>query len=227
MENTEIFRAITGGWLRPGGIALTRAALALCRFQKGGVILDAGCGTGATCRRLRDDHGMAVCGVDISQSLLGGAHAQDSSLRLARASLESLPFPGATFDGILCECVLSHTAAARALEELARVLKPKGFLVLSDLYVTDPSGVATGDGADEAEVMGLDCLGRLLAGCGLRTVHFEDRTADLKRLSAELILTGCSPTDCLISAGPGSGHCVPDRPGYYLLIAEKTGERCT
>ena len=47
------------------------------------------------------------------------------------ADVERLPFPNAMFDVVLCVgSVINYCAAAQAIEELGRVLKPKGQLLL-------------------------------------------------------------------------------------------------
>lgn len=46
--------------------------------------------------------------------------------------LESMPFNDATFDSVLCNAVLEHVASPRqSIRELARVVKPGGYLVVS------------------------------------------------------------------------------------------------
>jgi SAM-dependent methyltransferase len=93
-------------------------------------ILDAGCGTGAGLQWLAR-YGRAT-GVDLSGEAL--AFCRDRGLsRLARASIEHLPFPDERFDLVTSFDVLYHQWVAnddRALRECRRVLRPGGWLLL-------------------------------------------------------------------------------------------------
>lgn len=94
------------------------------------LILDAGCGTGGTALALAD-LGRFV-GIDRSERALQWA-ARRSVGDLARASLETLPFPEDSFDAVLSVDVLYHRAVAddvAALSELARVCKPRGVVLI-------------------------------------------------------------------------------------------------
>jgi SAM-dependent methyltransferase len=93
-------------------------------------ILDAGCGTGGNSAHLRA-YGR-VTGVDFSADALRFA-AERPGLRLARASVEALPFADASFDLVLSNDVLCHLGVASdavAVREFARVLRPGGVLFL-------------------------------------------------------------------------------------------------
>lgn len=93
-------------------------------------ILDAGCGTGGNSAHLRA-YG-TVTGIDYSAEALAFA-GERPGLRLARASVESLPFADGSFDLVLSNDVLCHLGVAHdgtALEEFARVLRPGGVLFL-------------------------------------------------------------------------------------------------
>ncbi len=93
-------------------------------------ILDAGCGTGGNSAHLRA-YGR-VTGVDFSADALRFA-AERPGLRLARASVESLPFADASFDLVLSNDVLCHLGVADdavAACEFARVLRPGGVLLI-------------------------------------------------------------------------------------------------
>lgn len=93
-------------------------------------ILDAGCGTGGNSAHLRR-YG-SVTGIDFAADALRLARERPG-LRLARASVESLPFADGAFDLVLSNDVLCHLGVAsdgRALHEFARVLRPGGVLYL-------------------------------------------------------------------------------------------------
>lgn len=119
-----------------------------------GVALDAGCGSGEYTRALllpRADH---VAGMDFNpaslmrlQSRLGPMEADKCAL--INASLTRLPFADASFDTALCTEVIEHIEDdALAVEELCRVLRPGGTLIVSvpvpPPAIEDPAHVRDG-----------------------------------------------------------------------------------
>lgn len=116
-------------------VGMRRAADALLRDRFNGRagnldVLDAGCGTGGNSAHLRA-YGR-VTGIDVAGEAIGFAR-QRPGLRLARASVERLPFRDGSFDLVLSNDVLCHLAVAddaRAVAEFARVLRPGGMLYL-------------------------------------------------------------------------------------------------
>jgi SAM-dependent methyltransferase len=93
-------------------------------------ILDAGCGTGGTTIELRRFG--RVVGVDLAWEALEPARGRGLS-RLARASIERLPFANASFDVATSFEVVYHLGVANdmsALIEMRRVLKPGGLFML-------------------------------------------------------------------------------------------------
>jgi SAM-dependent methyltransferase len=98
--------------------------------------LDAGCGDGrylaAVARSPRRP--ARIVGTDISERILGTARAAavPHTPELVRANVEALPFADASFDVVLCAQVIEHLLDPGAgLEELARVLRPGGTLILT------------------------------------------------------------------------------------------------
>lgn len=209
----EPLRDVTGLTIRPGGLTLTDRALGICRFAAGAELLDVGCGAGGTVEHLGSSHGFSATGVDLSRALLAEGLARDQALKLIMAEAEALPFAAGSFDGILCECVLSLAAEPlTALAEFRRVLRSGGFLILSDLYdrrETEPTGALRG-------MMTRNQVGSWLSQSGFTAVVWEDHTGLLKELAARLILAGCS-LDGLCGGTIAAGQ----RPGYYLLVARK------
>jgi SAM-dependent methyltransferase len=93
-------------------------------------ILDAGCGTGGTTVELRRFG--RVVGVDLAWEALEPARGRGLE-RLARGSVEQLPFRDGVFDVATSFEVVYHLGVASdtsALREIRRVLKPGGLLLL-------------------------------------------------------------------------------------------------
>lgn len=100
--------------------------------------LDAGCGTGTLTRWLAT-RGCSVLGVDAASEMITAANrfiqSQDHSERLSFVRVQTiarLALDDCSLDGILCSSVLEYVADPRAcLTEFARVLKPRGLLLIS------------------------------------------------------------------------------------------------
>lgn len=100
--------------------------------------LDAGCGTGTLSRELAG-RGCQVTGVDASSKMISVAKAQQAARPMAAqvdfrevTTIESLPFPDQSFDGVLCASVLEYVPdVERCLTEIGRVLRPGGLFLLS------------------------------------------------------------------------------------------------
>ena len=105
------------------------------QFEASDAVLDVGCGDGTHLRALagRIDRGI---GIDLSPRMIQSARrqTQNSSLRFRVGDAERLAsVPAASVDVVLCVGVLEHLLRpARALRQVARVLKPSGrFVVLT------------------------------------------------------------------------------------------------
>jgi SAM-dependent methyltransferase len=110
---------------------LVRAELAPSAGSPRRRALDAGCGTGFQTAILLD-LGYDTLGVDLSAGLLGVARARCAGARLVQGDLAALPCRDATVDVVVsCGSTLSLVDdAARAVRELARVLRPGGRLLV-------------------------------------------------------------------------------------------------
>lgn len=92
-------------------------------------ILDVGCGLGEAARYAE---GADYFGVDLSEVLVRRGQKHRDRI-LAVASAEALPFPNNTFDRVTCMGLLHHLPRGQillVLQEMTRVLKPGGGLVL-------------------------------------------------------------------------------------------------
>jgi predicted TPR repeat methyltransferase len=95
-------------------------------------VLDAGCGTGLTGSALHEAGFATVYGVDISQPSLQVASSKGLYKSLVRADLlKPLPFPDDTFDAAICVGVLSYISGDGLFQQLCRVTRAGGVIVLS------------------------------------------------------------------------------------------------
>jgi SAM-dependent methyltransferase len=91
--------------------------------------LDLGCGVGTNLQVLREFSNKVV-GIDYSQKAL--VYSKDKGYsKTIKMSAEHLKFKENTFDLILCSDVIEHIDDKKALDEIYRVLRPKGILIFS------------------------------------------------------------------------------------------------
>jgi SAM-dependent methyltransferase len=99
-----------------------------------GVALDAACGTGRFAEFLAR-RGHQVIGVDSSPDMLAHARRRVPDGEFHLGELDRLPLPDDSVDVIVCALALVHLPRLQpALAEFARVLRPGGDLVISDLH---------------------------------------------------------------------------------------------
>lgn len=216
-----------GDTLRPAGLWLTGRAVEICGFAPGARLLDVGCGLGATTAFL-NGKGYRVTGVEPSALLLDEARRRCPGLDLLPGSAEALPFADATFDGVFMECVLSLVGErAAALSEAARVLRPGGRLVVSDVYARDHGLV----------LIPPACVENAFRAHGYELESWEDHTDALIQLVAKMVFAGISPDSltrllgceaCMRAAHAPGGAPSPAgrgsvKAGYYLATARPAG----
>jgi arsenite methyltransferase len=222
-------RAVTGALLRPGGFCLTERGVSFCGLPGLARIVDVGCGTGASAAFLRERFHYMALGLDLSESLLRETVRMEH-LPLAIARAEELPILPGVCDGILCECVLSLVFEPNsALCEFARVLRPGGFLVMSDLYDRGREKLISRCSENDGSVLRTRLAIELfVVEAGFEVLLWEDHTMCLKELAAQLILNQGATTDfCDFFAASDSG-CSGSSPlmtfpgpGYFLMVAQK------
>ncbi|ERN41428.1 methylase involved in ubiquinone/menaquinone biosynthesis [Rubidibacter lacunae KORDI 51-2] len=100
-----------------------------------GAVLDVGCGTGTLILRLLDEFPRSdVIGVDASLEMLELARSRlPTRVKLQQCWAESLPFNDDSFDTVV-SCNMFHyiRQPSIALDEMLRVLRPNGTLVITD-----------------------------------------------------------------------------------------------
>ena len=101
---------------------------------RGGRILDVGCGRGALPNLISRSKGCSAFGVDISSKALYEAkkEAKSEFTAFIVCSADNLPFKETVFDVSTCLEVLEHVyQPLKVLDEVYRVLKDEGFLIVS------------------------------------------------------------------------------------------------
>jgi len=98
----------------------------------GGVILDAGCGTGRYIEVVAP-HAREIFGVDLSESVESAQElvGKRGNVHIIQADINKLPFKDSTFDGIYSIGVLHHTPDTRtSFHKLPPLLKPGGWIAI-------------------------------------------------------------------------------------------------
>jgi ubiquinone/menaquinone biosynthesis C-methylase UbiE len=99
-----------------------------------GIALDAACGTGRHSAHLRA-RGFEVTGVDANRSMLTIAEAKVPDCDFRVGDLASLPVDDDAVDVVVCSLALTHVERIEpVLGEFARVVRPGGSVVLSDIH---------------------------------------------------------------------------------------------
>ncbi len=118
---------------------LRQRTLDAAGITAGEQVLDVGCGTGTLSLAAKKRVGAngSVRGVDASPEMIARARTKSEKggvpVIFEVAAAQSLPFPDAAFDVVLCSLALHHlpeSARATALAEMRRVLKPDGRVLI-------------------------------------------------------------------------------------------------
>ncbi len=99
-----------------------------------GAALDAACGTGRHAAYLAS-LGHQVTGIDATAAMLEKAKTRVPSARFETADLRDIPLADGAIDIAVCTLALTHCAdLGPPIEELARVVRPGGHVVISDVH---------------------------------------------------------------------------------------------
>ncbi len=105
--------------------------MALLDLPEGGLVLDAGGGTGRVAQFLRDRAGQVVV-ADESMEMMMEA-GKKTGITAVCSHAEQLPFPSNIFDRVLMVDAFHHVADQSAtVQELWRILKPGGRIVVEE-----------------------------------------------------------------------------------------------
>lgn len=100
-------------------------------------ILDVACGTGELEKRIMAIHpAQAIVGVDLTEAMLSRARTKLAAFPhvvFYQADSAALPFPDASFDTVITSSALHYMRnTERVFSEFARVLSPKGRVIIID-----------------------------------------------------------------------------------------------
>ena len=200
---------------RPGGLAMTERLFRLAGLwgrEETLYVADVGCGAGAAMDYIKENHSTwRIRGIDPDPSVYreresktGAAEVkditagikdiaagiEDMTVRIENGTAESLPFGSGELDVVLMECSFSKTGdPKRALEEVFRVLKPDGWLLMSDMYARKTEMTA-----ENASILGRleshKTIWRRLREAGFSVLEMEDASWELTQWIGQKILDG-------------------------------------
>lgn len=113
--------------------------------RKQGTVLDVACGQGGTTRRLGEHFSpQSVTAINISESQLAQARKNAPQSTFLCMDAVDLQFEPDSFDNVFCvEAAFHFNTRERFLGEVYRVLKPGGYLALTDVLIRPfPSALA-------------------------------------------------------------------------------------
>lgn len=114
----------------------------LAEVKPGGSVLEVGCGTGTLTLQAKRTTGPSgrVVGIDIIPGMVDLSRQKAAKANLdvtfQLGSIDHIPFPDGQFDAVMCSFMIFHMSEAvrrKGMEEIYRVLKPQGRLLVIDL----------------------------------------------------------------------------------------------
>lgn len=131
-----------GGSTVLGAMEQIQPVLAAAQITKADRVLDVGCGTGFLLLAAAE-HACQAVGVDVAPAMLAEARrrveeAGLTNVTLREANGENLPFADDRFDVVMTRLTLHHCAhPLRVLNEMCRVCRPGGRVVVCDIITSD------------------------------------------------------------------------------------------
>jgi SAM-dependent methyltransferase len=193
------------------------------------MILDAGCGTGASLALMRQRGFAHAFGVDLDPELLLEAHGQ--KLLVSRADLALLPVNNSSLDLVLAECVWNLTDRRKVLAEFHRILRPEGHLAVTDIFSRAPIDKDRPQWPVRccfSQAVDLATVAEMVTVAGFEVLVLEDHTRLLKQTAAEFVFAhgsllafweAVTGDKNLATAACTASAAV--RPGLFLLIAKR------
>jgi ubiquinone/menaquinone biosynthesis C-methylase UbiE len=179
-----------------GGTAATDRLVAEAGVQRDDVVLDVCSGMGGPARYLAWKTGCDVTGLDLTASRVEGATELTrlaklaQSVRFVHGNALAMPFPDASFTLAIAQEAFAHIPdKPRLVAECARVLRPGGRLVFSDILHGGDLSAADmqrlHEGMTFCEIATVAQYTQLLQAQGMEVVRVNDLTAEWTRILVE------------------------------------------
>jgi MPBQ/MSBQ methyltransferase len=146
---------------------------------KPSLVLDVACGLGATTGHIAARYPESkVIGVNISSKQLSTAKQKHPDCRFAQMDAVTLGFADSSFDAVVCvEAAFHFDTRAQFIREAYRILKPGGWLVLSDILAKPWAGRFRSTVTMRNMIVGTDEYRNAFSACGF-AVQLEDITTE-------------------------------------------------
>jgi SAM-dependent methyltransferase len=135
-----------------GSMEATRRLIDVCHIQGGELVLDVGCGVGATPLHLVRTAGCRVVAVDLLEAMVRQARQRarretvEKAIRFAAADARRLPFADGAFDVVLMESLnVFFEEKLQAVKEYTRVTRTGGYVGMTEMTWLDAPAPATAD----------------------------------------------------------------------------------
>jgi ubiquinone/menaquinone biosynthesis C-methylase UbiE len=130
-----------------GSMEATRELVELCHIGSGQLVLDVGCGVGATPCYLAKTAGCQVVGVDLLEKMIeqsrerAKAEGIQDRVLFTVADARGLPFEDGRFDAVIMESVnIFFDDKQEAMREYLRVTRPEGYVGMTEMtWLKSPS----------------------------------------------------------------------------------------
>lgn len=191
--------------------------LAFSEVEPGQTVLDLGSGAGIDLLIAARKVGPTgrVIGVDMTGEMItrarkNAADAGYSNIEVREGIIEDLPVESGSVDWVISNCVINLSPEKdRVFAEIARVLKPGGQMLVSDIVVRDlPEWVRKDAALYSSCVAGAVSEGEYLAGlrrAGLADVEVRERIEYDLAQTAAFVASEFPPTSCC-GCGPAGGR---------------------
>ncbi len=206
-------------------------------------VLDVGCGNGSPALALARKTGCAVVGITLSHEQTRTANQRTSAASLdqraffLRTDAMEMPFASEIFDAAWALESIFHMERSHALSEMARILRPGGRVLITDLIEKQP--LSNQERAlffslsQCRSVVHLEEYPSLLQRAGFRVVEVLDISANVGRSFAEIgkrlesrrevVRRAYGPiaVEFMLRMFPRATAIFEQKMGYALIVGEK------